>query len=83
MTEAVVSVQKAFGIIRDRALLITGQCADRGSQLLHAVEDRPIAIPIRSAVSDYDFAKMTAALEMAVGCLGISKEECGATGAER
>jgi hypothetical protein len=44
MTEAVVSVQKAFGIIRDRALLITGQCADRGSQLLHAVEDRPIGM---------------------------------------
>src|SRR5271166_1041982 len=44
MTEAVISVEKAVGIIRDSALRMTGQCADRGSQLLHAVEDRPIGI---------------------------------------
>jgi hypothetical protein len=44
MTEAVVGVEKAAGIIRDKALLMTCQCADRGSQLLHAVEDRPISV---------------------------------------
>ena len=44
MTELVIGVERAGGMIRDSALPLIVQCTDRGSQLLHAVENRPIGI---------------------------------------
>jgi len=40
MTELVIGVERAGGIIRDSALLLIVQCTDRGRQLLDTVEPR-------------------------------------------
>jgi hypothetical protein len=43
MIEVVRGAEKAVGIILDSASLMTGQCRDRGQQLLHAAGDPLIA----------------------------------------